>query len=565
MRNFLQKRLASLSATGLVIGTLFFLASLTPSLVPRTFVMQGVLSGICFVAGYSIGVSIRWIWIYLELPQASDRVLQISKIVVAILCLAAAVAVLRQAAEWQNSIRLLMQLEPVPTVHALEVCLIATATVVVLFHLAWLFRVIFRMGSSGSRRLVPRRLSNVIGLTLAVVLFWSVANGVIFRLMLQALDASFAAKDSLIEPETKMPENPLKSGSARSLIRWTQMGRAGREFVSMGPTAAEIGALTERPAFEPIRVYVGLGAGGTAEERAALALEELRRVGGFDRAALVIITPTGTGWVDPGAIDSLEFLLGGNTASVALQYSYLSSPLSLIVEPQYGEEAARALFYAIYRYWTELPRDRRPKLYLHGLSLGSLNSEHSLQLFEIVGDPINGALWSGPTFENPTWRSIVDRRNSGSPAWLPEFRDGSYVRFMNQDGATVPRDKPWGPMRVVYLQYASDAITFFDYRDIYREPAWMKKPRGPDVSPKLQWYPVVTMLQLCLDMAVATTTPIGFGHVFAPQHYVDPWMAVAGVVDWSDEEVVRLKQYLADEQKRAIQNPESSAYDGRSG
>lgn len=565
MRNLLQERWASLSTIGLLTATLFFLASLTPSLVPRTFIMQGVLSGVCFVAGYSVGVLIRWVWTYLELPQAPDRVLQISKVVVAILCLAAAVAVLRQTAEWQNSIRLLMQLEPVPTGHVLEVCLIASATVVVLFLLAWLFRIIFRIGSRGSGRLVPRRLSNMIGLALAVVLFWSVANGVIFRLMLQTLDASFAATNLLIEPEIKEPSNPLKSGSARSLIRWTEMGRAGREFVAMGPDAAEIGQFTGRPALEPIRVYVGLGARRTAEGRAALALEELQRVGGFDRDALVIITPTGTGWIDPGAIDSLEFLLGGNIASVALQYSYLSSPLSLIVEPEYGEESARALFLAIYRHWTGLPRDRRPKLYLHGLSLGSLNSEQSLQLFEIIGDPINGALWSGPTFENPTWRSIVDHRNSESPAWLPEFHDGSYVRFMNQNGPTVPPDKPWGPMRVVYLQYASDAITFFDYRDIYREPAWMKKPRGPDVSPKLQWYPVVTMLQICLDMAVATTTPIGFGHVFAPQHYVDPWIAITGVDGWSEEDIVRLKQYLAAEQEHSTKNPEDSAYDGRGG
>lgn len=33
---------------------------------------------------------------------------------------------------------------------------------------------------------------------------------------------------------------------------------------------------------------------------------------------LVIITPTGTGWVDPAAIDSLEYLQRGDVASVAI-------------------------------------------------------------------------------------------------------------------------------------------------------------------------------------------------------------------------------------------------------
>jgi Alpha/beta-hydrolase family len=124
----------------------------------------------------------------------------------------------------------------------------------------------------------------------------------------------------------------------------------------------------------------------------------------------------------------------------------------------------------------------------------------------MIADPIAGALWSGPPFESRVWRSITENRNAGSPAWLPQFRDSRFVRFMNQNGPTVPADTPWGPTRVVYLQYASDPIVLFGYRDAYQRSVWMNPPRGPDVSPYLRWYPVVTMLQLALDMAVATGT-----------------------------------------------------------
>jgi uncharacterized membrane protein len=55
-------------------------------------------------------------------------------------------------------------------------------------------------------------------------------------------------------------------------------------------------------------------------------------------------------------------------------------------------------------------------------------------------------------------------------------------------------------------------------------PDWTALPRGPDVSPELRWYPVVTMLQLVLDMLMANGTPMGYGHVFAPAHYVDAWL-----------------------------------------
>ncbi|KAG1533994.1 hypothetical protein G6F50_015685 [Rhizopus delemar] len=69
------------------------------------------------------------------------------------------------------------------------------------------------------------------------------------------------------------------------------------------------------------------------DTRARLALEELKRVGAFKRSALVVVTPTGTGWIDPAAMDAVEYLLHGDVASVAIQYSYLSSPLSLLAQP----------------------------------------------------------------------------------------------------------------------------------------------------------------------------------------------------------------------------------------
>ena len=69
----------------------------------------------------------------------------------------------------------------------------------------------------------------------------------------------------------------------------------------------------------------------------------------------------------------------------------------------------------------------------------------------------------------------------------------------------------------------------------------MKEPRGPDVSAQVRWYPVITMLQLTVDMMIATTSPMGYGHVFAPQHYIDAWMAVTDPPDIALEDVIRLR------------------------
>jgi uncharacterized membrane protein len=546
VRQTTESFLRSLSAAGLILGTLFFAMSLTPSLVPRPFVMQGFLSGVALAAGYGIGVFGRWLWLFIELPVAHGRPRWVLKGVLGLICLGIAVAFLIQASTWQDSVHLLMGLPPVEAIRPVSVGLIATGVFGLLLLVARLFGLITRFVSSRLNRVLPSRLSAVLALGFSLVLFWNLANGVLARGVMHAFDASFGQLDAYIDDAVEAPQNSIKTGSASSLIDWRDLGRQGRRFVAFGPGSDDIAAFTGRRASEPLRVYVGLNSAETIDKRAALALAELQRVGGFERSVLVIVTPTGTGWVDPGAISSLEYLHHGDVASVAVQYSYLPSWLSLLAQPDYGADTARALFQEVYAYWRTLPQDRRPKLYLHGLSLGALNSERSADVWDIVGDPLHGALWSGPPFRSQTWQWVTAHRNPDSPAWLPRFRDGSVIRFTNQDNHLDDFDASWGPLRIVYLQYASDPVTFFDPMALWREPAWLSGHRGPDVSSRLRWFPVVTMLQLAVDIAAADNAPIGYGHAYATEHYIDAWRAVSMPVGWDDREITRLKAVIGD-------------------
>lgn len=530
----------SLSFPGVFFGALLFTASLSPSLVPRTYVVQGVLSGLALAFGYGFGVGLTNLWAYLQLKRPGPSLDFILKLSTGLFAVVTACLSLWKNTEWQNSVRSLMQLPPVDTTHPISMGLIALAIFVVVLVVARMFVLLGRFFTKRLRIVAPPRLAYLVGMALAAVLFWSAAEGVLFRALLHAADSSYRAMDELIETSDGPPADYAKDG--QPLISWDDLGRMGRTFVAGGPAAADIAAFRGAPALDPIRVYVGLKAADTPEARAKLALQELIRRGGFERSTLVVITPTGTGWVDEQAVDPLDYLLGGDVASVAVQYSYLASWLSLLVEPDYGSTTSRALFQEIYRHWKALPRDSRPKLYLFGLSLGALSTEQASELFEVIGDPYQGVLLAGPPFPSRIWHSMTERRNAGSPAWLPSVGDGSFVRFTAQKDALAIPGATWGPMRTVYLQYASDPITFFEPSSFYREPEWMKAPRGPDVSPQLSWYPVVTFLQLGLDLAMATTTPIGHGHVYAAAHYIDAWREVLALEDWSVHDLERLKQ-----------------------
>jgi uncharacterized membrane protein len=534
------RSVVNLSIVGVLLGTVFLSVSLSPSLLPRPPAVQGLLAGVSFAIGYGLGVAGLALWKFLQLPVAGPRVASVLRIAAAVLCALIAISFLWQASSWQNSLRALMGMDEFAGLRPAFVGPIAVLVFAVLLALARLFRRTFHFLSRQLARFVPPRVSHLVGIVLAVLLFWSAVDGVLFGFLLRTADQSFRQLDALIEDDLPRPSRPEQTGSTESLVAWQQLGRQGRRFVSGGPDAADLSAFFGKPTPAPLRVYVGLNSADTPEQRARLALEELKRAGGFDRSVLLLVTPTGTGWVDQASQDPAEYLFRGDVATVAVQYSYLNSPLALLTQAAYGAENARAVFVEIYGYWRTLPAATRPRLFLSGLSLGSLNSDLSFDLFDIIDAPFAGALWSGPPFRNDSWRRMTRDREPGSPAWLPRYRGGSVVRFMNQTTGPLEGYGAWDDFRIVFLQYASDPITFFDPSIAWREPAWMREPRGPDVSPDLRWFPVVTMLQLAADMVVGTA-PRGFGHEFAPADYIEAWLALAEPAGWTPSEVARLR------------------------
>jgi uncharacterized membrane protein len=532
------------SFIGLAVATLFFSLSLTPSLLPRHFAVQGMLSGFALAAGYGVGVLCVEFWKYLELPQPGARLELWSKRITTAAVVAVAFLFLWRATIWQNSIRELMALEHVPTAYPHRVALIAVLTGAALIAVArgigrcwtWVHR---RMG-----RVLPRRVSYAISTAVVVLGLLFIVNDVFARLALNVADGMFLELDQIVDDGIQQPVDEAACGSDASLVAWSDIGRFGKEFVAAGPTQQGIGEFLGGEAKRPIRVYVGLASQGTNEARAKLALDELKRVGGFDRALLVVATPTGTGWLDPGGVDTFEYMHGGDTAIVSMQYSYLPSWLTILVDPTRSQDSAKVLFDEVYNHWRSLPQNKRPRLFVHGLSLGALGSAASADMYTIFEDPIQGGLWSGPPFPSIPWSRAVKYRNPDSPMWLPTFRDGSMLRFTGRKNSLADGGRRWGPMRFVYIQHASDPMSFFSPDLLYRKPDWLIGQRGPDVSPYLRWYPIVTFLQTAFDLPMATTVPAGYGHNIAPASYIDAWVEVSQPQNWSADDTRRLKAHF---------------------
>jgi uncharacterized membrane protein len=533
-------RRALVEPAGLVLGAVFFATALTPSLVPRDPAMQGALGGVLAAIGYEIGGLATWLWRFLELPEPGPRLRPRLRAAGLVAALGIAGYGLASAARWQDATRRVFDLPPVDGAHPATIAGVALVVFALLWVVFRLFALLRRRIDRMVARAAPPRIARALGFALALLLVWALVDGVLVRRLFEAADASFEAADLFVAPDVPRPEAPLRTGSAASLVDWTEMGRWGRSFVATAPTRAEIAAFAGPAALEPVRVYVGRRSAETDAERADLALAELIRAGGFERSTLVVASPVGTGWMDPGAHDTLDFMLGGDVATVGVQYSYLTSVLALLAHPAYGVDQTRAVFERVYAHWRALPAGERPRLFVHGLSQGAFNSQATLPLLDMLGDPIDGAMWAGSPFFAPYWRYVRENRVAGSPAWRPRFGNGSLARTLNQFGGLDGDVAPWGPIRLVFLNYGSDPIVVFNPASAWAPPDWMAAPRAPDVAPELGWFPLVTTFQLGLDSAISLDVA-GFGHAYVARDYIDAWAAVLDPPGWSPERRAELR------------------------
>jgi uncharacterized membrane protein len=529
--------------TGTAVGVIFIWLSLTPSLLPRGALFQGLVSGFSGAVGYGLGVFAVWLVRYMAGRQSSPPPPRWAWLVLVPVGAVGLVAMAIWFHVWQDDVRDLMGVEHLKWY---DYPLAGALSLVVLFAVVelgqftrWLVR--FLVGQLD--RIAPFRLSATIVVVVLVTLTITLLNGVVLKFAMRTMNHTFAAANNEMNPDTAPPKTPLRSGGPQSLVSWESLGREGRVFVEGGPTVEQLGSFNGAPATEPIRAYAGLDSSKGITAAAELAAQELQRTGGLQRAVVAVGTTTGTGWINEAEASALEYLYNGNTAIVSMQYSFLPSWLSFLVDQENARHAGQALFEAVDKLIRQMPEAQRPKLVVFGESLGSFGGEAPFLSLNNVLARTDGALFSGPTFKNTIWTDLTATRDPGSPQWLPIYQDGRYVRFVARAKDLTRPNAPWDHPRVVYLQHASDPIAWWTPDLLFSKPDWLREPRGYDVLPQTLWIPVVTFLQVSADMAVAVDVPDGHGH-----HYVadvaDGWAAVLAPPGWTPEKTAKLRPLL---------------------
>jgi uncharacterized membrane protein len=547
--------LLRLKFVGVAFGALFFCLSLAPSLLPRDWVFQGLISGINGAFGYGLGVLIskgvyravlrgaRW-W-----PPPA-RVLFWMKAAVVAIAPTACVLMLIPAASWQRQVSALMGIEGPTTLGYLRTLIVAVAVGALLVST---FRVLIDAVKLLARMLIRRwhlhdEVALFIGTSIVVALLIMLINGVLVRGFFAGANALFQPRDAATPVGLSQPLLEEKSGSPASLAPWDSLGYQGRNFVATGPHAAELARLNGRPAKEPIRVYAGLHTAPDDQGRLAVLLGELERTGAFTRKVLVIAPTTGTGWIDPVAASSLEMTYNGDTAIVGLQYSYLPSWISFLADRQKSMDSGRMLIATVHHRWQQLAPDHRPKLVLYGESLGSMAGQAAFGwLPDIRRMGFDAVLWVGPPQASPLWHALIVRRDPGTTEVEPRYDNGRTVRFSEANisaDITGVAGPPWVGTRVLFLQHPSDPVVWWTPDLLFGKPEWLIEPRGQDRTALMRWYPVVTFWQVSADLTNAEGVPGGHGHNYS-NDILDGWVAVAPPDGWTAADTERIRAALS--------------------
>lgn len=294
------------------------------------------------------------------------------------------------------------------------------------------------------------------------------------------------------------PQSHLVSGSKVSNVSWRSLSVQGRRYVSSVLSTKEIETVMGNGSIkDPVRVFVGLDSAKTEKERVQLAVDELERTGAFQRKTIMLISPTGTGYVNYVAVEAAEYMSRGDIASIALQYSKRPSPMSLDRVPE-GRGQFKMILKEISRRLADMPRSKRPKLVIFGESLGAWTSQDSFidqGTDGLVYAGVDKALWIGTPYGSKWKNQVLHQDRPDTQRELV----GSFDNINELMSLASSRRKK---LRYVMITHNNDGVALFGASLLYQKPGWLTDPakRPPTVSKSQYYTSPGTFLLTLMDM-----------------------------------------------------------------
>lgn len=463
-----------ISITGMVIACILYRESLRPVLLPLNTYPQIFFSGIVIALGYDFGLMLNWIAKKLGFKKINLNlnIKYLFLLLASFFLILATIISMRHQQDFRTFLNIS---KPAPNWF-----LVPVGSVIIALLLLQTGHII-RSFAGYIARIIGKPfpvVHTIVWILIVSVGYLSLVSSFFF--LQTSLDVSTRPDISNLEP----PASQLFSGSSESQIAWEGLGQKGQEFISIKSDFTE-------KVKDPIRIYAGINNETNLEKRVQSIMNDFERTKAFDRSTIVLFTPSGSGWVNPVAVETVEKLTKGDSVSISLQYSNKQAVIQYIMDPQAAGRSSSLLFSKIRQRLDKIEETKRPKFYLYGESLGSLGSQEIFKNDSVdeITNKVDGVIWVGSPSSGPLWKRL------GLNTLSPDGSNNS-IKITN----------------ILFLYNTTDPIVWSNPKVIYKYPNWLKNPRSSEISKDAHWLPLLSFGHLYFELYSATKFPSGVGH-----------------------------------------------------
>lgn len=307
--------------------------------------------------------------------------------------------------------------------------------------------------------------------------------------------AAFALIATLIFVLRKMVRRAVKRHRARVVASEpfpylaSVSPRIGRQIEEMRFLAGALPAETIERAMgrwkedvrEPVRVYASLASGASVHERVDYAMEHLVALRALDRRYLLVVCPTGPGYVHPVVPEGLELASLGNCATVAVQY-HDDRAVRAARKLDIGADALRLLLERINEHLAS--QQVRPKILVYGESLGAWAAQEGLfEASDTLLESIDGAAFVGTPYASKVAGELAQRLTG---------MGCNVVEISNLD--QLPPDE----IKAAYFANEDDPVSYFTgMKVLWRPQPWVRRMGK-------RWVPGWTLARAIMEIEAVT-------------------------------------------------------------
>ncbi len=198
--------------TGTAVGLVFLWLSLTPSLLPRGPLFQGLVSGAAGAIGYALGVFAVWLVRFMLSRPSSPPAPRAAWPVLVVVGAIGLVFAIYYFHVWQDEVRDLMGVPRLKWFNYPQAAIISVVTLFIFVEIGQLVGRLIRFLVRQLNRVAPPRVSFMVVVAIVLGVTIAILNGVVIKGSMSLLNKSFAAVNDEMDPNNPAPTTPLRSG-----------------------------------------------------------------------------------------------------------------------------------------------------------------------------------------------------------------------------------------------------------------------------------------------------------------------------------------------------------------